>query len=166
MRFLTILCLMLVAAKFGTSLAHVAELRGKLRLEEETYKAVQTIYYPGFTLVGLIGELGSMIALAVLLYLTPYGISRFWWTGAALALLVAAHGTYWLMTHPVNNFWVKDVVMAAPGSSFFSTFADAKAGDWTELRNRWELSHVIIACFATLSLSSMAVATSLFPDNP
>lgn len=77
MRFLAILCLMLVAAKFGTSLAHVAELPGKLRLEEETYKAVQTIYYPGFTVVGLIGELGGMFALAVLLYLTPYGTSRF-----------------------------------------------------------------------------------------
>jgi hypothetical protein len=41
MRFLTILCLMLVATKFGASLAHVAELPGKLRLDEATYKAVQ-----------------------------------------------------------------------------------------------------------------------------
>jgi hypothetical protein len=45
MRFMTILCLMLVATKFGTSLAHVAELPGKLRLNEATYKAVQPIYY-------------------------------------------------------------------------------------------------------------------------
>jgi hypothetical protein len=37
------------------------------------------------------------------------------------------------MTHPVNNFWVKDVAMSAPGSTFFSTFADGNAGDWTEL---------------------------------
>jgi hypothetical protein len=41
MRSLTILCLMLVATKFGTSLAHVAELPGKLRLDEATYKAVR-----------------------------------------------------------------------------------------------------------------------------
>jgi hypothetical protein len=59
MRFMTILCLMLVATKFGTSLAHVAELPGKLRLDEATYKAVQPIYYPGFTLVGLVGEFGG-----------------------------------------------------------------------------------------------------------
>jgi len=104
MRFLTILCLMLVAAKFGTSLAHVAELPGKLRLDEATYKAVQAIYYPGFTIVGLVGEFGGIIALAVLLYLTPFGANRFWWTVAALAFLVAGHATYWLMTHPVNNF--------------------------------------------------------------
>jgi hypothetical protein len=145
MRVLTILCLMLVAAKFGTSLAHVAELPGKLRLDEATYKAVQAIYYPGFTIVGLVGEFGGIIALAVLIYLTPYGNNRFWLTVAALVFLLAGHATYWLMTHPVNNFWVKDVAMSAPGSTFFSTFAGAKAGDWTELRNRWELSHAIIA---------------------
>jgi hypothetical protein len=46
---------------FGTSVAHVAALPGKLRLDEATYKAVQTIYYPGLTLVGLIGEFGGII---------------------------------------------------------------------------------------------------------
>jgi hypothetical protein len=162
MRLLTILCLFLVAMKFGTSLAHVAELPGKLRLDETTYKAVQAIYYPGFTLVGLIGELGGMIALAVLLYLTPYGTSRFWWTAAALVLLIAGHATYWLMTHPVNNFWVKDVAISGSGSIFFSIFAGRPTGDWTELRNVWELSHAIIFGFVTLSLISIAVATSLF----
>src|SRR5262249_15384637 len=127
MRLLTILCLMLVAAKFGTSLAHVAELPGKLRLDEATYRAVQTIYYPGFTLVGLVGEFGGMIALVVLLALTPYGTNRFWWTAVALACLLAGHATYWLMTHPLNPVWVKDLDMSATGSTFFSTSADAKA---------------------------------------
>ena len=55
MRAFTILCLMLVATKFGMSLAHVLELPGKLRLDEATYKAVQAIYYPGFTIAGFIG---------------------------------------------------------------------------------------------------------------
>ncbi len=77
MRAFTILCLMLVATKFGMSLAHVLELPGKLRLDEATYKAVQAIYYPGFTIAGFVGEFGGMVALAVLLYMTPYGTSRF-----------------------------------------------------------------------------------------
>lgn len=161
MRLLTILCLLLVASKFGTSLAHVAELPGKLRLDEATYKAVQVIYYPGFTLVGLAGEFGGMIALAALLYMTPTGTARFWWTAAALGFLLAGHATYWLMTHPVNNFWVKDVATGA-GRAFFSTFAGGKTGDWTALRNQWELSHVIIFGFVTASLISIAVATSLY----
>jgi hypothetical protein len=36
-----------------------ASLPGKRRLDEATYKAVQAIYYPGFTLVGRVGELGG-----------------------------------------------------------------------------------------------------------
>jgi hypothetical protein len=151
--------------KFGTSLAHVAELPGKLRLDETTYKAVQAIYYPGFTLVGLIGELGGMIALTVLLYLTPTGTLRFWWTAAALACLALGHAAYWLMTHPVNKFWVNDVATTGPGAAFFSLFGAQKTGDWRELRNIWELSHAIIFGFVTLSLVSIAVAASLFESD-
>jgi hypothetical protein len=103
-----------------------------------------------------------MIALGVLLYLTANGTSRFWWTAAALGLLIAGHATNWLMTHPVNNFWVKDVATSGSGSIFFSIFAERRTGDWAELRNVWELSHVIIFGFVTLSLVSIAVATSLF----
>jgi hypothetical protein len=55
--------------------------------------------------------------------------------------------------------------MSAPGSTFFSTLAGADAGDWTELRNRWELSHAIIAGFVTLSLISLALVTSLLADS-
>jgi hypothetical protein len=166
MRALTIMSLVLVAITMGLALAHALEMPGKLRLDEAAYKTVQAIYYPGFTLGGLVGELGSMTAVAVLLYLTPYGSSRFWWTAAAFLLLLAVHGTYWLMTHPVNKFWIKDVAMSAPGSTFFSTFAGGRGGDWTELRNTWEISHVIRAGLAMLSLISIAVATSLFERGP
>jgi hypothetical protein len=167
MRAFTILCLLLVATKFGMSLAHVLELPGKFRLDEATYKAVQTIYYPGFTVAGLVGEFGGIVGVGLLLYLTPYGTDRFWWTAAALGLLLAGHVTYWLVTHPVNNFWVKDVAMSTPGSSFFSIFAGgSRSGHWTELRNMWEFSHVAIACFATLGLISMAITTSLLPKGP
>jgi hypothetical protein len=167
MRAFTILCLLLVATKFGMSLAHVLELPGKFRLDEATYKAVQTIYYPGFTVAGLVGEFGGIVGVGLLLYLTPYGTDRFWWTAAALGLLLAGHVTYWLVTHPVNNFWVKDVAMSTPGSTFFSIFAGgSRSGHWTELRNIWEFSHVVIACFATLGLISMAITTSLLPKGP
>lgn len=166
MRAVTIISLLLVAIKMGLSLAHALELPGKLRLDEKTYKAVQTIYYPGFTLGGLAGEFGGMLALAVLVYLTPFGTSRFWWTAVALGLLVVSHGTYWFVTHPVNNFWVKDVAMSAPGVAFFSTFVSERARHWTELRNVWEISHVIRACLDMLSLISIAVATSLYTSAP
>lgn len=163
MRVLTMLSLLLVAITMGLSLAHALEWPGKRRLDEAAYKTTQAIYYPGFTFGGLIGECGGMLALAVLLFLTPFGTHRFWWTAAALLLMVAAHGIYWLMTHPVNNFWVKDVATSAAGSAFFATFASKQTRDWTALRDVWERSHAIRACLHMLSLMAIAMTVSLLP---
>jgi len=169
MRAFTIVTLLLVAVTMGLSIAHALELPGKLRLRAPDYRTVQKIYYPGFTFGGLIGEFGALIALPILLWLTPYGGPRFWWTLAALVLLAATHATYWLVTHPVNNFWVEDVAKSRAGSSFFSAFATGTAGDWRRLRNIWEASHVVRAALAALSLASIAVAATLYermPDPP
>lgn len=160
MQALTLVALILVEIDFGLALAHALELPGKLRLNEAEYKAVQGIYYPGFTLGGLVGEFGGLIVCAVLLFLTPPGTARFEWTAVALASLAAGNLTYWVLTHPVNKFWVKDIGKSALGSGFFSTFANAKPGQWTLLRNRWEISHVIRACLFTVSLLSMSIVTA------
>ena len=42
---------------------------------------------------------------------------------AALLALVASHLTYWFVTHPVNNFWTKDIELTGLGATFFSLFA-------------------------------------------
>jgi hypothetical protein len=39
--------------------------------------------------------------------------------GALLSLL-AMHATYWLVIHPVNNFWLKDTNVDRALNSFFS----------------------------------------------
>src|ERR671914_1351612 len=100
--FLSVLALLLLAITMGLSLAHALEFPGKLRLDEPTYRAVQAIYYPGFTIGGLVGEFGSMLVLTVLLFLTPTNSKPFWWTTAALGLLIIGHAIYWIVTHPVN----------------------------------------------------------------
>lgn len=156
----SILGVLLVATTMGLALAHALELPGKLRLDKDTYVAVQAIYYPGFTIGGLVGELGGLLVLFALLFLTPYGSHRFWWTAAAFGLLLAAHVVYWLVTHPVNNFWVKDTDMADAGTAFFS-FLAGKGGDWAQMRDIWEYSHVARACLALMSLASMAIALTL-----
>lgn len=132
---------------------------------EAAYRTVQQIYYPGFT-IGGIAEPVSILALGLLLYLTPYASGRFWWTAAALVLMIAVHGTYWLMTHPVNRFWVEGVELSGAGSSFFSTFSgDGGARHWTQLRNTWEISHVIRAGLAMLALLAVATVTSRFEKD-
>ncbi len=65
---LSAVALLLVAVTMGLSLAHALEFPGKLRLDEPTYRAVQAIYYPGFTIGGLIGEFGGMLALVGLIH--------------------------------------------------------------------------------------------------
>lgn len=156
-QILHLLALVLVAVTMGLALAHALEFPGKLKLDEETYRAVQAIYYPGFTIGGLIGEFGALLLLPVLLFLTPFGSERFWWVAAAFALLVVGHMTYWFVTHPVNGVWLKDTNVSGLGAMFFSTFAGQDA-DWRQLRNVWEYSHVARACFAMFSLVAMAVS--------
>ncbi|RUU35375.1 DUF1772 domain-containing protein [Mesorhizobium sp. M6A.T.Ca.TU.002.02.2.1] len=164
MRAFMIVTLLLVAITMALSLAHALELPGKLRLKEATYKSVQAIYYPGFT-VGGFAEIGGIIALAILLYLTPYPGARFWWTLTALVFLVAEHATYWLVTHPVNNFWVQDVAVSKPAATFFSLLPRKQSRDWRDLRDVWEASHVARAGLAMLSLISIAVAATFFAGS-
>jgi hypothetical protein len=53
MPLLQVVTVLLVAVAMSLTLAHALELPGKMRLDEQTYRAVQTIYYPGFTFGGL-----------------------------------------------------------------------------------------------------------------
>lgn len=162
LQLLQILSVLLVAVAMGLSLAHALELPGKLRLSRDAYIAVQPIYYPGFTIGGAVGELGGLLVLLVLAIATPAGSSAFWLTLGAFLALAATHAVYWLVTHPVNNFWLKDVDLNRAGASFFSfgleRGADIRVPDWTVLRDRWEYSHVVRAGFALLSLALLAMA--------
>jgi hypothetical protein len=148
---------LLLAVTMGLSLAHALEFPGKVRLDEPTYRAVQAIYYPGFTIGGLVGEFGGMLALVALVILTPTNTERFWWTAAALGLLLAGHVTYWVVTHPVNGAWLKDTNLTGMSKMFFGLFS-APDEDWKHMRNVWEYSHVARAGFATLSFLSMTIA--------
>jgi hypothetical protein len=162
-----ILCLLLVAVAMALSLAHALEWPGKMRLAEGEYLAVQPIYYPGFTFAGGAEPLG-ILALAVLLFLTPSG-AAFWLVAGALAALAAAHGAYWLLTHPVNSFWLKntkDTKLGGAGSAFFKFDPLRRGGestpaDWRAMRDRWERSHAVraVLTLASFLLLSAAVAS-------
>jgi hypothetical protein len=105
---LQVLSVCLVAVAMSLSLAHALELPGKIRLDKDVYLATQPIYYPGFTVGGGIGEAGGMVATLILLLLTPRASQEFQWTLLALLGLVAMHLAYWVFTHPVNKFWLRE----------------------------------------------------------
>jgi hypothetical protein len=152
----------LVSIAMALALAHALELPGKLRLPEQTYRAVQTIYYPGFTLGGLAEVLG-LVCLLGLVFLTPAG-AAFWLTFASFVALAAMHGAYWLLTHPVNKFWVEGVDMSKAAAGFFGvhgTGAQSNPPDWRDLRNRWEYSHVLRAVLGLASQILVLIAIAL-----
>jgi len=156
---LQILAAVLVGLSAAMGLAHVLELPGKLRLSEEQYRLVQPIYYPGFTIGGFFGEFGGMLATAALVAVTPFPSPAFWPTVGAFVAFAAMHGVYWLVTHPVNKFWLADQPVRGAGRAFFAAGGAARAhGDWRNLRDRWELSHVIRAALALIALSLLFLA--------
>ncbi len=156
---LQVLTVLLVSVAVALALAHALELPGKMRLSKDEYLAVQPIYYPGFT-VGGAAEPLSLLLLIALMLVTPQGPSL-WLVAGAFAALAAAHAIYWVLTHPVNNFWLKDIELKGLGESFFAFGLSGRTGnadDWTALRNRWEFSHVVRAVLALTSLVLLAAA--------
>ncbi len=164
---LRIVTVILVVLAFAPALAHALELPGKLRLSHDAYVVTQRIYYPGFTIAG-ISEPLALVATISLLALTDRGSGEFWLTLVALVGLIGMQATYWLVTHPVNRFWLQEAKLSAAGARFFSSGAGrrqatqhaAPVDDWMALRNRWELSHVLRAALAGVSLVALVIAVA------
>lgn len=108
----------------------------------------------------------ALLLTAALLFLMPSGTTAFWLTVGAFAGLLAMHAAYWILTHPVNNFWLKDTQLGRTGARFFAfgaprASAAADKEDWTALRDRWERSHVVRAVLGLVSLVLLATAIAL-----
>jgi hypothetical protein len=167
---LQVLSLILVVLALVPVMAHALELPGKLRLSKEAYFAVQPIYDPGFTIAG-ISEPVAILSTIVLLVLTPWGSADFWLTLVALLGVLAMQAVYWIFTHPVNNFWLKDEKLGGLGAGFFSLGSASKQAhesdtrplDWTTLRDRWEYSHVARA--GLVFLSFIALVNAIAPAS-
>ena len=164
---LQILTAILIAIAMAMALAHTLELPGKMRLPKETYFAIQPIYYPGFTIGGGIGEFGGVIVTLILLFLTRWGSTEFWLTLVALLGLIGMQLVYWLVTHPVNQFWLDGENLNRFSAGFFSfgtnhsQHPEMSSVQWTDLRNQWEYSHVIRTGFALMSLIMIMIAISV-----
>lgn len=158
---LQILSVILVSIAMALSLAHALELPGKLRLTRENYLALQTIYYPGFT-IGGISEPTAILATLVLLILTPAYTPAFWQTLTALVALALAHLVFWVVTQPVNKYWLAGETLGETGTRFFAVDkargAGAPAPDWLMLRDRWEYSHVARAVLTAIAFVALLLA--------
>lgn len=154
---LRVAALVLVVLTVVTSLAHALEFPGKMRLAREQYLAVQPIYYPGFTYAGAAEPL-AIIVVAVLLAFTPSGTTAFWLAVGALAAAAVTHLIYWVLTAPVNKFWLKDEKLSGGAKFFFGSGSSAQSGEWTKLRDRWERSHLYRAAAASTAFILLTIA--------
>ncbi len=164
---LQVLTVVLVAVVMGLTLAHALEFPGKMRLRKEEYLVTQAIYYPGFTIGGGIGEVLGIITTLVLVILTPRDNPAFWWTVAAFIAVTVAHLVFWVITQPVNRYWVSQLKLSNAAQRFFSVDQrDAQAQPfqdrWEALRNRWEYSHMSRAVLAGIGLISLTVAVAIY----
>src|ERR1051325_2897705 len=116
---LQISTVMLVAVIMGLTLAHALEFPGKLRLGRQEYLVTQGIYYPGFT-IGGIGEILGIIATLLLVILTPHDNPAFLWTLIAFVAVTGAHVVFWVVTQPVNRYWVSQLKLSKSAERFFS----------------------------------------------
>jgi len=76
------------------------------------------------------------------------------------------HASYWILTHPVNNFWLKDFELKRIGAGFFSFNPLNRTGrsneaEWTQLRDRWKYSHVARAVFGLIGLTLLVAALAV-----
>jgi hypothetical protein len=167
---LQVLSVCLVAVAAALPLAHALELPGKMRLDKDAYLTTQAIYYPGFTIGAGFGEFGGIVATFILLLLTPPTSQEFPWTLIALIALVCMHLAYWIFTHPLNKFWLRDQQLKGFGGGFFR-FDPAKRAapvasreeDWKQFRNRWEYSHVLRAVLAGMGFVCLVIAVAVSP---
>ncbi len=110
-----------------------------------------------------------MVAALALLVTTDIDSPAFVWTLASFLALIAMHSIYWIVTHPVNKFWLKDQKLKGSGALFFGigqSAADLVAGNdpdtvWSTLRNRWEYSHVVRAMCAGVAMVTVTVAVAI-----
>ena len=147
------------------ALAHALEFPGKMRLDEQTYMAVQRIYYPGFTVGGIAEPLAVVATLVLTLLMRDHGVA-FWCALSAFVALLAMHAIFWLITQPVNRHCLKNQRLGAAGTRFFGLDrpnlpADTFDSNWQRFRDRWEYSHIARAVLSAIALIALAVAIAI-----
>lgn len=163
---LEVVTVFLAAIAMSLALAHALEFPGKMRLDAETYMAVQTIYYPGFTLGGA-GEPLAVIATLLLLIVMRDRGSAFWWVLGAFVALATMHAVFWFVTQPTNRFWLQNQQLSRAGAKFFAAGPGGRSGspetvqgDWKRFRNQWEYSHVVRAVLSGIALIALLIAVA------
>jgi hypothetical protein len=70
------------------------------------------------------------------------------------------HAVFWLVTQPVNRFWLAEEVLDPASERYFGAREafNSKGPTWTVLRDRWEYSHLARAVPAVTPFVLLLIA--------
>ena len=135
------IALLLMGIELGVSYSHLMQLPGKSQLLVATFIAVQTVLIQYKIGLGIV-EIGSFLAMLVILWLVRTKTLTFRLTLSALLMLVAAFLVWGIFIEPINA-----VVDTWTASSF--------PENWTLYRDRWHLFHIVRLILLTIGMSSL-----------
>ena len=135
------IALLLMGIELGVSYSHLMQLPGKSQLSVAMFIAVQTVLIQYKIGLGIV-EIGSFLAMLVILWLVRTKTLTFRLTLSALLMLVAAFLVWGIFIEPINA-----IVDTWTASSF--------PENWTLYRDRWHLFHIVRLILLTVGMSSL-----------
>ena len=135
-------------------MAHVLEMRNKLRLDGVLWLEVQQHLYNGWgPAIGAPTELGGLVAVLILLVGSRRGARSALLYSIAAICYIAMLSCFFLLNAPVN---------AALDEWTSATLPP----DWAQFRLRWELGHALAAAFALMAFAAVCYATRTDTARP
>lgn len=134
------IALLLIGIELGVSYSHLMQLPGKAQLSLAMFIAVQNVlikYKIGVVIV----DIGSFLAMLAIIWLLRIQTLRFRLTLVALLMLVTAFIVWGIFIEPINTAIARTV--------------DSFPDDWTLLRQRWHLFHIVRLVLLTIGTSSL-----------
>ena len=145
------IALLLMGIELGVSYSHLMQLPGKSQLSVAMFIAVQTVLIQYKIGLGIV-EIGSFLAMLVILWLVRTKTLTFRLTLGALLMLIAAFLVWGVFIEPINA-----VVDTWTASSF--------PHNWTSYRDRWHLFHIVRLILLTVGASSLIGSVLFQVDN-
>ena len=135
--------------ELGVSYSHLMQLHGKSQLSLAMFVVVQNILIQYKIGLGVV-EIGSFLAMLVIIWLNRINTLTFRLTLGALLMLVAAYLVWGVFIEPINT------VVDTWTASFFPD-------NWTLYRDRWHLFHIVRLVLLTIGMSSL-IGSVLFKE--
>lgn len=143
-------CIYLMGLTLSLTFSHLLEMPRKLRYDQNLYMAVQHTLYLYFAWMGAPIEVGAVLSLGVLCFLTRGRKPSFALTAAATIAVGAGLAVWFAMVAPANGEMAQWTTIPLPDS-------------WMDTRRHWEYGHAISAVLDLVGFG--ALIASVLIDN-